>query len=60
LVDEAARASIRSLLTRRGPFWVLVGQKRAGGDPANIPVPTLVARGEYDGIASMSDLLAFF
>jgi non-heme chloroperoxidase len=29
-------------------------------DPANIPVPTLVARGEYDGIASMSDLLAFF
>jgi non-heme chloroperoxidase len=29
-------------------------------DPARISIPTLVARGEYDGIASMSDLLAFF
>jgi len=32
LVDEfAARASIRSLSTRRDPFWGLVVQKRAGG-----------------------------
>ena len=29
-------------------------------DPARILVPTLVARGEHDGIASMSDLLGFF
>ena len=29
-------------------------------DPTKIPVPTLVTRGEHDGIASMSDLLAFF
>lgn len=29
-------------------------------DPAKIATPTLIARGEYDGIASMSDLLAFF
>jgi alpha-beta hydrolase superfamily lysophospholipase len=29
-------------------------------DPAKILLPTLVARGEYDGIASMTDLLAFF
>ena len=29
-------------------------------DPAKIKVPTLVLRGEYDGIASMEDLLKFF
>jgi pimeloyl-ACP methyl ester carboxylesterase len=29
-------------------------------DPARITVPTLVMRGQYDGIASVDDLLAFF
>jgi len=29
-------------------------------DPAKITVPTLIMRGEYDGIASMDDLLKFF
>jgi len=29
-------------------------------DPAKISVPTIVMRGEYDGIASMEDLLKFF
>src|ERR1043166_1126499 len=29
-------------------------------DPAKIPVPTIVMRGEYDGIASFEDLLEFF
>ncbi len=29
-------------------------------DPARIPVPTLILRGQYDGIASLADLLAFF
>ena len=29
-------------------------------DPAKIAVPTLIMRGEYDGIASMTDLLKFF
>jgi len=29
-------------------------------DPAKIPVPTLILRGEFDGIASMEDLLKFF
>jgi pimeloyl-ACP methyl ester carboxylesterase len=29
-------------------------------DPAKIPVPTLVLRGEFDGIAGIDDLLAFF
>jgi pimeloyl-ACP methyl ester carboxylesterase len=29
-------------------------------DPEKITVPTLVMRGEYDGIASFADLLAFF
>src|SRR6202790_346439 len=29
-------------------------------DPLKITVPTLVMRGEYDGIASVGDLLAFF
>ena len=29
-------------------------------DPAKIPVPTLILRGQYDGIASVEDLLAFF
>ena len=29
-------------------------------DPQKIPVPTLVLRGQYDGIASIEDLLAFF
>ncbi len=29
-------------------------------DPAKIAVPTLVLRGEFDGIASIEDLLAFF
>lgn len=29
-------------------------------DPARITMPTLVMRGEYDGIASVEDLLAFF
>ena len=29
-------------------------------DPAKINVPTLIMRGEYDGIASVEDLLAFF
>src|SRR6185295_905055 len=29
-------------------------------DPERITVPTLVLRGEYDGIASIDDLLAFF
>ena len=29
-------------------------------DPAKIPVPTLVMRGQWDGIASIEDLLAFY
>jgi pimeloyl-ACP methyl ester carboxylesterase len=29
-------------------------------DPEKITVPTLIMRGEYDGIASFADLLAFF
>lgn len=29
-------------------------------DPAKLTMPTLVMRGEYDGIASMDDLLKFF
>jgi non-heme chloroperoxidase len=29
-------------------------------DPTKVSMPTLIARGEHDGIASMSDLLAFF
>jgi pimeloyl-ACP methyl ester carboxylesterase len=29
-------------------------------DPAKIVAPTLIMRGEYDGIAGMEDLLAFF
>ena len=29
-------------------------------DPAKINVPTLILRGEFDGIASIEDLLAFF
>ena len=29
-------------------------------DPTKIKVPTVILRGEYDGIASMSDLLGFF
>jgi pimeloyl-ACP methyl ester carboxylesterase len=29
-------------------------------DPTRIPVPTLVMRGQYDGIASLEDLLDFF
>jgi len=29
-------------------------------DPAKVLAPTLIARGEHDGIASMADLLAFF
>lgn len=29
-------------------------------DPAQIPVPTLIMRGQYDGIAGFDDLLAFF
>ena len=29
-------------------------------DPARIPVPTIVMRGQYDGIAGFADLVAFF
>jgi len=29
-------------------------------DPARIPVPTIIMRGQYDGIASFEDLLDFF
>jgi pimeloyl-ACP methyl ester carboxylesterase len=29
-------------------------------DPANLPNPVLMLRGEYDGIATMEDLLAFY
>ena len=29
-------------------------------DPAKIPVPTIIMRGEYDGIAGFDDLLEFF
>jgi pimeloyl-ACP methyl ester carboxylesterase len=29
-------------------------------DPERIPVPTLIMRGQYDGIASLEDLLEFF
>jgi pimeloyl-ACP methyl ester carboxylesterase len=29
-------------------------------DPAQLRAPTLILRGEYDGIASLEDLLAFF
>jgi alpha-beta hydrolase superfamily lysophospholipase len=29
-------------------------------DPARLTVPTLVMRGEYDGIAGFEDLLEFF
>lgn len=29
-------------------------------DPEKIPVPTIIMRGEYDGIAAVDDLLAFF
>src|SRR5665213_168439 len=29
-------------------------------DPAQINVPTMIMRGQFDGIAAMSDLVAFF
>ena len=29
-------------------------------DPAKITVPTLIMRGEFDGIASLTDLVKFF
>jgi pimeloyl-ACP methyl ester carboxylesterase len=29
-------------------------------DPANVKAPTLIVRGEYDGIATVEDVLAFF
>ena len=29
-------------------------------DPALVTVPTIIMRGEYDGIASIDDLIAFF
>jgi pimeloyl-ACP methyl ester carboxylesterase len=29
-------------------------------DPAKLPVPVIILRGEHDGIASMDDLLAFY
>ena len=29
-------------------------------DPAKIPVPTIILRGQYDGIAGIEDLLAFY
>jgi pimeloyl-ACP methyl ester carboxylesterase len=29
-------------------------------DPAKIPVPTIIMRGEFDGIASVEDLIEFF
>jgi alpha-beta hydrolase superfamily lysophospholipase len=29
-------------------------------DPARIHVPTIVLRGQYDGIAAMDDLIQFF
>ena len=29
-------------------------------DPERIPVPTIVMRGQYDGIAAFDDLIAFF
>ncbi len=29
-------------------------------DPAKIAVPTMIMRGEYDGIASLQDLVDFF
>jgi pimeloyl-ACP methyl ester carboxylesterase len=29
-------------------------------DPLRIPVPTLIMRGQYDGIAGLDDLLEFF
>jgi alpha-beta hydrolase superfamily lysophospholipase len=29
-------------------------------NPQNLAVPTLIMRGQHDGIASMEDLLAFF
>ncbi len=29
-------------------------------DPKNIPVPSIILRGEYDGIAGMDDLIDFF
>ena len=29
-------------------------------DPKKIPVPTIILRGEYDGIAGMDDLIDFY
>ena len=29
-------------------------------DPAKIPVPTVIMRGEFDGIASVEDLIEFY
>src|ERR1700730_12745166 len=29
-------------------------------DPAKIPVPTIIMRGQYDGIAAFADIVAFF
>jgi alpha-beta hydrolase superfamily lysophospholipase len=29
-------------------------------NPVNIPVPSIILRGEHDGIASLDDLIAFF
>jgi pimeloyl-ACP methyl ester carboxylesterase len=29
-------------------------------DPKNLPVPCIILRGEYDGIAGMDDLIQFF
>ncbi|MGE5202557.1 MAG: alpha/beta hydrolase [Acidobacteriota bacterium] len=62
--DEVVDAFADAILALDGSMptgtYVDMCSKLPVNDPAKLAMPTLIMRGEYDGIAAMADLIAFF
>ena len=54
MVCAAKRPPLRSPTIRPYPLY------RPVNDPTKVTVPTIIMRGQYDGIASLDDLIEFF
>jgi pimeloyl-ACP methyl ester carboxylesterase len=62
--DKVVEAFADAILALDGSMptgtYVDMCSKLPVNDPARLAMPTLIMRGEYDGIAAMADLIAFF
>jgi pimeloyl-ACP methyl ester carboxylesterase len=60
MIDAFAQASLAQDSSVPTGTYVDMCTKLPMVDPTRIPVPTIMMRGEYDGIAAVDDLIEFF